>query len=52
MSKRRICPPGSLTLYPEGEKPMVGNELNRPAVITLHVRPPYCTAYCTENPRD
>jgi hypothetical protein len=30
---------GSLTLYPEGEKPMVGNELNRPAVITLHVRP-------------
>jgi len=30
---------GSLTLYPEGEKPAVGSELNKQAVITLHVRP-------------
>lgn len=30
---------GSLTLYPDREKPKVGDELNKEAVISLHVRP-------------
>merc|ERR1712039_1155364 len=30
---------GTLTLYPDLEKPRVGLELNKEAVITLHVRP-------------
>eukprot|EP00418_Pyrodinium_bahamense_P063198 CAMPEP_0179084364 /NCGR_PEP_ID=MMETSP0796-20121207/38149_1 /TAXON_ID=73915 /ORGANISM="Pyrodinium bahamense, Strain pbaha01" /LENGTH=123 /DNA_ID=CAMNT_0020781787 /DNA_START=8 /DNA_END=379 /DNA_ORIENTATION=+ len=30
---------GSLTMYPDCEKPNVGSELNKEAVITLSVRP-------------
>lgn len=31
---------GSLTLYPDMEKPPTGTELNKEAVVTLYVRPP------------
>lgn len=30
---------GRLTLYPDREKPAVGEELNKEAVVTLHVKP-------------
>jgi nuclear pore complex protein Nup98-Nup96 len=30
---------GSLTLYPDRAKPKVGEELNKEAVVTLHVKP-------------
>jgi len=30
---------GSLTLYPDKEKPKIGVGLNKEAVITLHIRP-------------
>lgn len=30
---------GSLTLYPDQVKPRIGEELNKEAVVTLHVKP-------------
>merc|ERR1712217_676486 len=30
---------GSLTLYPDQDKPKAGEELNKEAIVTLHVRP-------------